>query len=203
MRILAPTLLLALLFCSTTAWAQNAKHPLNADAKPHGTMSISLAVPSATAPTGKHASAQANDVIMILISVFVIDNKTDLVLDLQSITFNCEDDWVDNTPTATIFDLITHTALSQALTDGHISCPTNCGLNEKITRVIFPSCVKRIGAGRETRFSNCVPGNFCFREYIVCCPNGSEAPQYVNVRNTSPGCYPDGGGVGCAATCPE
>ena len=204
MRIQAPMLLLALLFCSATAWAQSAAHPTKVDAKPVGTMTITLAVPSAKAPNNeKLPSGQASDYIAILITVFNTDNKVDLLVDMPTIKFNCDDDWVDNTPTQTLFDLLTQMALSQALADGYVNCSSSCGAEGKITRVIFPSCVKRLDAGVLTRFVSCIPGNYCSREYVICCPNGVQTPEFVNVRNTSPGCLPDGGGIGCEATCPQ
>jgi hypothetical protein len=161
-------------------------------------MALSIALPSAMAPASEKMVSLEGDIIAITIIVFVNDNRTDLAVNLESITFNTTDEWVNQTSTQTIFSMIADAALTKALADGHIICPANCSQVSQMTRVIFPSCVQRTGSGVDTRFSSCIPNAITYRDYTVCCPNGIGTPEFINVNNESSGCQ--GGVMGCEPT---
>jgi len=132
------------------------------------------------------------------IAIWRTGGKTDYFIDPDSITFTGNGGWVDDQSTAQLFELMSQMAISQGLALGYATCSPDCGSN-LTTRVYAPACVKRTGQGLDTRFSSCELDAFSMREYLVCCPNGIEAPVTQLVFKLNGGLCP---GDGCSATCP-
>jgi hypothetical protein len=179
--------------------AGHPKHPNDPNAVPVGT--FGLTVNTSEAPNSKAPSPFSDAVgsISVIITVFNIGGHTDYYIDPNAVTFTGDGAWVDSRSTGQIFDLISQTALSQGLALGYATCESNCGLVNLTTRVYAPACVKRSGQGLDTHFDPCSLSAFSLREYVVCCPNGIEAPVTDLVFKLNGGlCF----GENCHATCP-
>lgn len=202
MRTIASTFLLAFLV-TTAAWAQNkgqTRHPLD----PNATLVGQFDVKVSTSTHGAKSLSTLGDgsAYTIIVSIFRSEGRIDYVPNIESLVFTGEDAWVDSKTTPMLFEMISKTAISQGLELGYTGCPASCSDVTMITRVIHPSCVKRLGLGIATTFVNCLPGSVAIREYLVCCPNGIEAPVVQQVFVDCGSCIPGEDGELCQRTCP-
>jgi len=201
MRCFASTILLALLL-TTIGRAQGAGQPRHPD-DPSATFVGSFRVAITNSPSDqKGLSPFSNEAtgVSLGISIWRVSGRTDYYIDPDSITFNGDDAWVDAQSTGQLFDLMAHTAISQGLAQGFATCSSECGLVNLTTRVYAPACVRREGHGSATTFKSCGLSAFSMREYLVCCPNGIEAPLADLVFKINGGlCLDDNY---CEATCP-
>ena len=200
MRCLATILLLALIV-TATSWAQSTntpRHPDNPNAEFVGQFTVDIStVPSSRGSLSIFADGTW---ITMTVVVFNIGGRTDYYLDPSGMTFNGNCDWVNGKSTGEIFELASKMAISQGLELGYATCQSECGLVNNTTRVYAPACVKRTGEGSATHFEACSLSAYSMREYVVCCPNGIEAPLTDLIFKLNGGlCLLENG---CEATCP-
>jgi len=200
MRTIASIFLLVLLV-TTAAGAQSGgqpRHPLDPNATLVGQFDVRLSAST----RGTKSLSTLGDVATysFTVTIFRSENRIDYVPNIESIAFTSDDAWVDSKTTPQLFEMISKSALSQGLELGYAPCPASCSDLTMISRVIHPSCVKRLGHGIETSFVNCLPGSVAIREYLVCCPNGIEAPVMQQVYVESGSCVVED--ELCERTCP-
>ncbi|MBS1910745.1 MAG: hypothetical protein JST22_02040 [Bacteroidetes bacterium] len=203
MRCHLTTTLFCLLFAITAAQSQNtsATHPNDPDAKLIGRYSVHVETPHISSE--KQPTVSTDHDLSLVIAVFRVGIRTDVYVNVDSITFTKDDGW-DNMSTREIFDLIGQVAVSESLQKGLLNCVASCLLAQPLTRVIVPACVHRDGKGIETHFTACDETSICIREYIVCCPVGALFPTIQMtlcsiVNGIAGGCNADG--TGCESTC--
>lgn len=143
--------------------------------------------------------------VVFIYQISRVGLRIDISVELGSIKFEGDDDWIDNTSTIQLFDLIAYSAMSQATALGQLECLPVCDPIFGTVRVIFPACVKRSGHGTDTKFGACGLPNLCIREFVACCGSGSATPTFVPYTGGGSQLLPVGcglGGNGCEPTCP-
>jgi hypothetical protein len=200
---LITTLALVLLVVATAS-AQG--HPTDPGAVLIGTFQVTISVGNGgsvftTSRTGIRSTTTSTEECQIKTNVTVWRTSTgaiDYIIDASSITYVGSCGSLGLT-TADIFSLLSQAAVYQGIQLGYSSCPTDCS-TQTPTRVFAALCVRRTGSGTSTHFEPCDMSSFCYREYTICCVNGT--PQVTEVPRTGDSCGALTSGA-CETTCTE
>lgn len=175
---------------TTTAWSQSSgtpQHPANPDAEYVGSFEFNVEVDGESA---QYKSLQGLDWggIQGAVVVFRTGERTDYLVNMETIKFLGSILWIDLTSTPALANLISRTVILQGIALGYSPCPAACGT--EINGVYMESCVDRQGSGLLTHFIPCAP-TFGMREYKVCCPNLLAGPQIEMIRYVGEPCAAD------------